>query len=145
MTKSKFKVGDIVILQNLKIHPECNGLETTVMGPNVLRQPLRGSEPMPVEYLYEVDINLAGFEPGLVVAEYQMRHREPSVELGDWSLIEKATNWNPTNVTPNIHPRGTQLPAPDLSDMDKFRRMVATGQLADIFIRLAGVQRDLAR
>ena len=114
MTESKFKVGDIVILQNLKIHPECNGLETTVIGPNVLRQSLRGSEPMPVAYLYEVDINLAGCEPGLLVAEYQMRHRKPPVELGNWSVIEKGTNWNPTNVTANTHPTGTPLPTPVL-------------------------------
>jgi hypothetical protein len=138
MTESKFKVGDIVILQNLKIHPERNGLETTVIGPNVLRQPLRGSEPMPVEYLYEVDINLVGFEPRLLVAEYQMRHRKPPVELGDWSLIEKATNWNPTNLTATIHPPGTPLPALDLSDMDRIHRMIATDRLADIFTRLAG-------
>lgn len=138
MTESKFKVGDIVILQNLKIHPEFNGLETTVTGPGELREPRRGVEPMPIEYLYEVDINFAGCEPGLLVAEYQMRHRKPPVELGNWSLIEKATNWNPTNVTANIHPPDSPLPAPDLSDMDRFHHMVATDQLVDIFTRLAG-------
>jgi NAD-dependent SIR2 family protein deacetylase len=92
MTESKFKVGDVVILQNLKIHPEFNGLETTVIGPNELRQPLRGSEPMPIAYLYAVDINLAGFEPGLLVAEYQMQHKQPPVELGNWSMIETVTD-----------------------------------------------------
>lgn len=102
MTESKFKVGDVVILQNLKIHPECNGLETTVIGPGELRESRRGVEPMPIAYLYEVDINLVGWEPGLLVAEYQMRHRKPPVKLGNWSLLEKATNWNPTNVTENI-------------------------------------------
>ena len=123
MTESKFKVGDIVILQNLRIHPECNGLETTVIGPNVLRQPLRGSEPLPVERLYKVDINLPGWEPGLLVAGHQMRHGKPSVELGSWSVIQEATNWNPTNVTADVDPPGTPLPAPDLSDMDSVRRM----------------------
>ncbi len=126
MTESKFKVGDIVILQNLRIHPECNGLETTVIGPNVLRQPLRGSEPLPVERLYEVDINLPGWEPGLLVAEHQMRHGKPSVELGSWSVIQEATNWNPTNVTADVDPPGTPLPAPDLSDMDSVHRMLSS-------------------
>jgi|ERR1017187_289620 hypothetical protein len=137
MTKSKFKVGDTVILQNLRIHPECNGLETTVIGPNVLRQPLRGSEPLPVARLYEVDINLPGWEPGLLVAEHQMRHGKPPVELGSWSVIEEATNWNPTNVSVNIHPPGTPLPAPDLSDIDRIHGMLATDRLAEIFISLA--------
>jgi len=131
MSKSKFKVGDIVILQDLKIHPECNGLETTVIGPNALRQPLRGSEPLPVERLYEVDISLPGWEPGLLVAEHQMRHGKPSVELGSWSVIQEATTWNPTNATANIHPPGTPLPAPDLSDMDRFHEMAASGQLSE--------------
>jgi NAD-dependent SIR2 family protein deacetylase len=138
MSESRFKVGDIVILQNLKIHPECNDRETTVIGPGELRESHRGVEPVPIEYLYRVDINLAGCEPGLLVAEYQMRHRKPPVELGNWSPIEKATNWNPINVTENIHPPGTPLPAPDLSDMDHFHLMIATGRLADIFTRLAG-------
>ncbi len=122
MTEGKFKVGDIVILQNLRIHPECNGLETTVIGPNLFRQPLCGSEPLPVERLYEVDINLPGCEPGLLVAEHQMRHRKPSVELGSWSVIQEATNWNPTNVTADVDPPGTLLPAPDLSDLDSVHR-----------------------
>jgi hypothetical protein len=136
MTEGKFKVGDVVILQNLKIHPEFNGLETTVIGPNELREPWRGVERMPIQYMYEVDINLPGWEPGLLVAEHQMRHGKPPVELGNWSVIEEATNWNPTNVPVNIHPPGT--PLPDLSDMDRFHHMVANGQLAEIIYRLAG-------
>jgi hypothetical protein len=107
MTESKFKVGDIVILENLKIHPECNGIETTVIGPLEPREPWRGVERMAIQYLYEVDINLSGWEPGLLVAEYQMRHRKPPVELGDRSVIQEATNWNPTNVTANVDPPGT--------------------------------------
>jgi hypothetical protein len=138
MTESKFKVGDIVILQNLKIHPECNGLEATVIGPLEPRKSWRGVEPMPIEYLYPVEINVAGFEPGLLVAEYQMRHRKPPVELGNWSVIEEATNWNLTNVPVNIHPPGTPLPAPDLSDMDRFHEMAASGQLSELIYRLAG-------
>jgi len=123
MTESKFKVGDIVILQNLGIRLECNGVETTVIGPNVLRQPLCGTEPLPVERLYKVDINLPGCEPGLLVAEHQMRHGNPSVELGSWSVIQEATNWNPTNVPADVDPPATSLPAPDLSDMDSVHRM----------------------
>ncbi len=119
MSASKFKVGDIVILQNLEIHPEFNGIQTTVIGPKVLRQPLRGSKPLPVERLYKVDINLPDWEPGLLVAEHQMRHRRPSGELPSWSGIQEATNWNPTHVTADVDPPGTPLPAPDLSDMDR--------------------------
>lgn len=136
MSESKFNVGDIVILQDLKIHPECNGFEATVIGPLEPRESWRGVEPMPIEYLYPVEINVAGFEPGLLIAEYQMRHRP--VELGDWTLIETATNWNPTNATANIHPPGTPRPAPDISDMDRFHEMAASGQLAEIIYRLAG-------
>ena len=136
MSESKFKVGDIVILQDLKIHPECNGLEATVIGPLELRESWRGVEPMPIAYLYPVEINVAGFEPGLLVAEYQMRHRP--VELGDWTLIETATNWNPTNATANIHPPGTPLPEPDLADMEGFHEMAASGELAELIYRLAG-------
>lgn len=138
MTEDKFKVGDIVILQNLMIHPEFNGLETTVIGPNVNRQSLRGSEPLPVERLYEVDISLPGCEPGLLVAEHQMRHRKRSVELGSWSVIQEATNWNPTNVTADVDPPGTPLPAPDLSDMNRFREIAARGQLSELICRFTG-------
>ena len=138
MSASKYKVGDIVILQNLKIRPECNDLETTVIGPNVLRQPLRGSEPLPVERLYKVDINLPGWEPGLLVAEHQMRHGKPSVELASWLVIQEATNWKPTHVTADVDPPGTPLPASDLSDMDRFHEMAASGELSELIYRLAG-------
>ena len=67
-----------------------------------------------------------------------MRYRKPTVELGSWSLIQEAINWNPTLLTGNIHPPGTPLPALDLSDMDGFHRAAATGQLAEIIFRLAG-------
>jgi hypothetical protein len=136
MSESKLKVGDIVILQDLKIHPECNGLEATVIGPLEPRESWSGVEPMPIGYLYRVEINVDNFEPGLRVAEYQMRHRP--VELGEWTLIETATNCNPTNATANIHPRGTRLPAPDLSDMDRFHEMAASGWLAKLCTRLGG-------
>lgn len=138
MTESKFKVGDIVILQNLTIRPECNDLEAMVIGPLEPREPLRGAEVMPIEYLYQVAVDIEGFETGLLVAECQMRYKKPTVELGSWSLIQEAINWNPTLLTGNIHPPGTPLPAPDLSDMDGFHRAAATGQLAEIIFRLAG-------
>lgn len=37
-----------------------------------------------------------------------------------------------------LDPPGTPLPAPDVSDMDRIHRMIATDRLADIFTRLAG-------
>ena len=97
MTASKFEVGDLVILQNLKIHPEFNGLETTVTAPWELRKPLYGVERLPLEYLYEVDIQLAGYEPGLLVSESQMRHRRPPPEWGRGSLIQTAVEGEPDN------------------------------------------------
>jgi hypothetical protein len=60
------------------------------------------------------------------------------VELGSWSLIQEAINWNPTLLTGNINPPGTPLPAPDLSNVDGFHRAAATGHLAEIIFRLAG-------
>ncbi len=123
MTESKFKVGDSVILQNLQLHPECNGLETTVIGPNVLRQPMRGTEPLPVERLYEVDINLPGWGPGLLVAEDQMRHGKQSAKLGSWSAIQEATNWRPPDVTADVDSTDSPLPVPNLSDRDKVHPM----------------------
>ena len=73
-----------------------------------------------------------------------MRHRQPPVELGDWSLIEKVTNWNPTNVTANIPPPGTPLPMPDVSDMDRIHSNITSGRLGDIFDRLGqiGMQKE---
>jgi hypothetical protein len=112
MTEGKFKVGDIVILQNLKIHPEFNGLETTVIGPGELRESHRGVEPMPIEYLYQVDINLAGCEPGLLVAEHQMRHRKPPVELGNWSEgLQEAEARGESSVGSDLHISGVALSA----------------------------------
>ena len=35
-------------------------------------------------------------------------------------------------------PPGTPLPAPDLSDMDRFHEMAASGQLSELIYRLAG-------
>ena len=35
-------------------------------------------------------------------------------------------------------PKGTPLPAPDLSDMDKIHRLIRGDNLADILVRLAG-------
>jgi hypothetical protein len=138
MTESKLKVGDIVILQNLMMRPECNDLEAMVIGPLELRQPFRGEEALPIAYLYEVAVDIEGFETGLLVAEHQMRYRKPTMELGSWSLIQEAINWAPALLTGNIDPPGTPLPAPDLSDMDGFHRAAANGQLAEIIFRLAG-------
>lgn len=39
-------------------------------------------------------------------------------------------------------PSGSPLPAPDLSDIDRIHRMIATNRLADIFTRLAGGQKS---
>ena len=64
---------------------------------------------MPVQYLYEVDINPPRWEPGLLVAEHQMRHEKAPVELGNWFVIQEAANWNPTNVTANVDRPDTQL------------------------------------
>jgi hypothetical protein len=138
MTESKFNVGDIVILQNLTIRPECNDLEAMVIGSRELRQPFRGDEALPIEYLYQVAVDIEGFETGLLVAEGQMRYRKPTVELGSWPLVHDATNWYPALLTGSIRPPGTPLPAADLSDMDGFHRAAATDQLAEIFFRLAG-------
>jgi hypothetical protein len=77
---SNFKVGDHVVLQNLRIHPEFNGTETTVTAPCELREPRYGLTPLPREYLYEVDIHIEGYPPGLLVAESQLRHRNAQPE-----------------------------------------------------------------
>jgi hypothetical protein len=66
-----------------------------VTDPCELRVPWYGVELLPLEYLYEVDIHLAGCEPGLLVAESQIRHKRTPPEWGSGCLIETAVEGNP--------------------------------------------------
>lgn len=81
---SKFKVGEIVIIQS-KSHPEYNGMETEII--EILARRVGG-------YRCTIEPEYTFMQNGW--AESALRKRRPPQETSTWEEVQEITKWNPS-------------------------------------------------